>query len=159
MIYELKEKIFHNQYRLHIQAQPPSYFGDNYGAHFPIFEVHTSNISVKDIYSEKTLDFYFKHNEWKHVTRSAYIKSKPANISQLQMDTNFRLCSVNSKRNYGRRGSFIYTVIKYGSFYHRLIPESIEKWSKEKLNFLLSAKAYRIKEGMLLLVCLFIASF
>lgn len=142
-MYELKERVYHNQYKKFYPASTPSYFGEWYGMNFPKFSTWSSKINVRDYYGQKLLDNYYKvGDKWVHVSRVADIKSKsaPDALSQ-HLSHDFHVCPANSRRNFGRQGSFIVHVVEYGSYYHRLVPESSEKWSKNKLGPQVSAVA------------------
>lgn len=139
LVYELKERIYHNQYKVYYPAITPSYYQDDYGTNFPLFE-YANNVSVKDLYTNKTLDLYFEvDDQWAHVSRDADIQSIPTSIPQNL--SNYRVCPATSRRNLGRKGLFINHVFEYGSFYNRLVPDSIQNWSKKKLTPKLLSKA------------------
>ena len=146
----MKERIYNNQYKKIYPAIVPAHFPSDYGAVFPTFEKNDVNISVKEYYTKKELDFFFRvGNDWAHITREADIQSKPSDLTHIQTD-DFHICPANSKRNIQQQGSFINHVIEYGTFYHRLIPESILSWKKDRLNPPLTAKAIIRISGNLL---------
>lgn len=91
-------------------------------------------VLVKDLYTNKPLDFFFRLSPpdyWFRLSRAASLESMAMmwnNKRNSGFFTATHSCPINSKRNAGRRGSYINHVIELGSFYHRIIPESIEKW-------------------------------
>lgn len=143
LLYELKEKIYHNQYKTSYPATKPSYFGVRYGRNSPKISAWGQNISVRDYYGNALLDYYYKVKEqWAHVSRVADIESRPAPKALARhLSHDFHVCPADSHRNWGRQGSFIISVVEYGTFYHRLIPESTEKWSKKSSSTQILAKA------------------
>jgi hypothetical protein len=143
LVYELKERIYHNQYKMFAPVSTPSFSEEWYGTYFPKFTSSDGEISVRDFYGKRLLDIY--HNvkgEWAQVSRVANIKSRPASKAlSMKLPQNVHTCPANSRRNLGRQGSFIVHAVEYGSYYHRLIPESSDKWTKIKLGPQISAVA------------------
>ncbi len=92
-------------------------------------------IRVTDPYTGNELDVLYKIDEgWTHVTRGASINSTADEDAFGSRSTDdFHICPSNMKRNYGRQGSYINSVIEIGSFYHRLVPQSEVKWFKTRL--------------------------
>lgn len=135
LVYELKEKIYLNQFKEDETPEPILYYREHYGTNLPIIEKQNLNLSVIDPYTKERLDFFYKKKtRFYNINRVTRIMSKTAQYNSTQhLSDDFRICPANSKRNSGRQGSFINNVFEYGSFYHRLVPESIERWSKEKL--------------------------
>lgn len=152
-MYELRERIHHNQYKKVYPVSTPSYVGEWYGMNFPKFSTSSSKIYVRDYYGpKKLLDNYYKvRDKWVHVSRVADIKSRlaPDALSH-HLSHDFQVCPADSHRNSGRQGSFIVHVVEYGSYYHRLVPEPSEQWSKKKLGPQVSAVAEL--NGMLLVI-------
>lgn len=143
LVYELKERIYHNQYKTFYPANKPSYAGVHYGRTFPKISASSQKISVRDYYGNALLDNYYKvKDQWMHVSRVADIESRPAPKTLVQhLSHDFRVCPAGSHRNWGRQGSFIVSVIEYGSYYHRLVPELIGKWSKKRISPQIFAEA------------------
>ena len=135
LVYELRERIYHNQYKAVNVSKLPSYYGEWYGSDFPKFTTWNDKISVRDYYGDKLLDNYYRvQDQWVHMSRVADMKSKPAPaVLSQHLSHDFHMCPANSRRNLDREGSFIVHAVEYGSFYHRLIPETSEKWIKKKL--------------------------
>ena len=140
-MYDLKERLYHSQYKMFYPAELPTYIGEQYGKDFPVFAgVPNHNISVHDIYSNKLMDYYFKvEGGWVHVTRAADIASRPAPRDFFAHD--FQTCHTNSRRNLGRQGSPIIHAIEYGSYYHQIVPRPGTRWSKKSLTPWMHAEA------------------
>lgn len=141
LIYELKEKIYHNQYKAFHSASLPSYYQADYGPEFPIFTTLERQITVEERYGKEYLDSLYRPSKsWIHISRTSEIHSNAVLHSPVVADDS-HVCPAKSERNIGRQGSFIDSVIEFGSFYHRLIPESSKIWFKEKLDPQIFAKA------------------
>lgn len=142
LVYELRERIYQNQYKIFSPVNKPS--TNNYGSSLPILITNDENVTMKDFYSKKALDYYFKmNNEWAHVSRASDIISRaaPKHLTERLFRNNFHVCPASSKRNLGRQGMFINSAIEFGLFYHRLVPKSTKKWSKFHLSHQMIAEA------------------
>lgn len=136
LAYEIKERIYHNQYKIVTPVKKPLYSTAIFRGNFPILSVHSDkNVTVKDSYTMETLDYYYKvNNKWAHVSRVADVGSAPApkHVTQ-QLPYNSHICPTNSTRNRGRQGMLLSNAIELGSFYHRLVPKSTNTWSQVTL--------------------------